>query len=854
MRKVYAFFVVLYATIFFNPLFAQINSADPEVPFGLNPGYDYGIMPTNLPVSGTYAESQAAAAAYVYWKENLTEACTNGIRVKYDTESQTVSEGIAYGMLLSAYAGDKDLFDGLWEYYIAHDNNHGIMHWKTLGCTEYVSYNGATDAELDAAMALIIASVQWPSSTDPYVYEDEALNLIEAVRLYEIDTATYQTLNGDNWGYYSSCRNPGYFAPAYYREFAKVETDYAAYWRRVADTAESFLLSNRNDTTGLVSNWSDKEAVSNNCNKTGELGILNEYGYDACRSPWRMATDILWHGTDTADAAYDICDKVAIWLNGYENNMKGPLAQDASNPSEGTYRNGAFSTYSLATMVTSDYQESLDSCYTVVSKYGNSTYFNQTIKTITLFMMTGNFWSPDIETSVLPPKFITAATNAGGTVITVDLGRPLATLATSEYNSFVLTVNGSEVSGAFTDISLNGDKSVSLILSSTVVIAEGDVLTLSYTQGDVKSADAVAMEAFSGRSVTNNVGEATLIADCDSASKTKLFTKWYSYNDSDAGGSSTVTPLTTDATLFSMTAGGAANTDSAAKIDYSLYGEEALGYEPFVGLGFAMYSDETAYDLEGSTGISFYHKGDGVELQVILAGSSDEDQFTASVEAHTDWTWVTVSWDKFADPDWDASQVSKFQWKKEDVDNTSGEVWIDEVQINGLALDLPAYEGEAQKTELEATIASAQYYLTKASVGYGRGEYLQEYVDIFEAAIAAAQEVYDDSLATQTEVNVANTTLNTAIETFLASKNTSNITPSTSVNENSIAFNIYPNPVDDLLTVEVDGLQQVIISTLSGQQLQVSTDKDIDVSDLSEGVYLVKVITEDGTISSLIIK
>ncbi|HPM13374.1 MAG TPA: glycosyl hydrolase family 8, partial [Bacteroidales bacterium] len=97
-------------------VFAQgINSSSPKVPFGSRTSYPYGIMPTNLPTSGTYGKSQAAADAYTAWKTNLTETCSNGIRVKFDTQSETVSEGIAYGMLLAAYAADKTLFDGLWK-------------------------------------------------------------------------------------------------------------------------------------------------------------------------------------------------------------------------------------------------------------------------------------------------------------------------------------------------------------------------------------------------------------------------------------------------------------------------------------------------------------------------------------------------------------------------------------------------------------------------------------------------------------------------------------------------------------------------------------------------------------------
>src|SRR6187402_8771 len=87
--------------------FGQINTGSPAVPFGSNDSYSYGIIPTNLPTSGSYGNASEIADKYNAWKTNYIENCgTDKARVKFDNTAQTVSEGIAYGMLLSAYAGD----------------------------------------------------------------------------------------------------------------------------------------------------------------------------------------------------------------------------------------------------------------------------------------------------------------------------------------------------------------------------------------------------------------------------------------------------------------------------------------------------------------------------------------------------------------------------------------------------------------------------------------------------------------------------------------------------------------------------------------------------------------------------
>ncbi|MFN8436367.1 MAG: glycosyl hydrolase family 8 [Cytophagales bacterium] len=377
-------------------LFAQINSNSPARPFNSNTSYANGIMPSNLPSGGTYGKSQDAASAYESWKSGLVQSCSNGSRVLFDDNSSTVSEGIAYGMLLSAYAGDKPLFDNLWKYYKANSNGNGVMHWKISGCTGTSGQNGATDAELDAAMALLVAAEQWPNANNPYVYKTEAATLISKIRQYEIHPSSYQTLNGDAWGTGSSCRNPSYFAPAYYRQFANAESSQSTFWNNVVSASNTFLIANRNSTTGLVSNWSDNNATPNSCNGP------NEFGWDAIRNPWRMANDYLWYGPSAATAGNDICSKMSNWAKNNANQLKGPLSQSAGSPSQGSYQNGTFSMMGLAFMGTSGstYQSALNTAYSSTVNLGNNeAYFSRTLRCITLFMMTGNFWKPGSASS-----------------------------------------------------------------------------------------------------------------------------------------------------------------------------------------------------------------------------------------------------------------------------------------------------------------------------------------------------------------------------------------------------------------------------------------------------------------------
>lgn len=377
-----------------------INSGNPARPFGANKFYKYGIVPTNLPASGTYGSATPAATAYTNWLNDFVVDCGDGsTRVKFDQVRYTVSEGIAYGMLLSAYAGDKITFDGLWKFYKKHSNGKGVMNWKIDGCNTINGENGATDAEVDAAMALIVASKQWATATTPYDYAKEAETLIKAIKQHEMETDG-DTKCGDAWN--NSTRNPSYYAPAYYREYAKIDTDNAIFWSTTAvNAAENHLLKNRHATTGLVSNWSVKGGAVNTSN--GSEGKC--YGYESIRNPWRMATDYIWNGTN-ATVATDICTKMSAFMVGKENNIKILMNQDGTAVAGNNWKNGCAYMTALAAMGSSN-QASLNLLYTNANSQNgrinnanvgtdkeNSNYFSATLRCITLFMMTGNFWNP----------------------------------------------------------------------------------------------------------------------------------------------------------------------------------------------------------------------------------------------------------------------------------------------------------------------------------------------------------------------------------------------------------------------------------------------------------------------------
>jgi len=501
VKSLFLLFITL-GVLNLNSSFGQtFNSNSPAVPFNSRSAYPFGIMPTNLPTSGTWGKSSDAATFYTAWFNKYINKCsTTQYRVLFDDNSSTVSEGIGYGMLLAAYAGDKTTFDALWNFWKANKDSRGLMNWKLSGCSGVNGSNSATDADEDAAMALIIAAEQWPSATSPYTYKTEASTIIASIRASDIDNSTNQILNGDAWGTGNTCRNPSYLAPAYYREYAKIETSQSTFWNNTVSKSNSMLLTNRNATTGLVCNWMDNNGNPNNCNGN------QEFGYDAIRNPWRMAVDVLWYGTSTATTAADICTKMTTWIKGNEANLKGPCAMSAANPSVGQYKNGTFSMIGLVPMGTSSTnQSSLNACYTSIVGLGTGeSYFNETLKTLTLFVMSGNFWKPGSAgstTCTTPTVSITASktslcngsgnvtlTASGASTYSWSSGATTAAITVTPTTTTTYTITGTTATGgckasANQIITVNSAPTI-IITPATTSICSGSSLLLTAAGGN----------------------------------------------------------------------------------------------------------------------------------------------------------------------------------------------------------------------------------------------------------------------------------------------------------------------------------------------------------------------------------
>ena len=179
------------------------------------------------------------------------------------------------------------------------------MHWCFTSQNECTGLNGATDAEMDMAMALLVATKQWPSELQWNDELDVFLTNIMTHEFIEHEGIVLQK-PGDTWGG-ASCTNPSYYAPGYYRCFSQFvasrgKQNEADFWLRAIDGAYYTLSCNAHPQTGLFWAWCDMHGKP--ANKKGRVeggGLPDDYQYDACRTPWRLAVDYLWCGSKDAE-------------------------------------------------------------------------------------------------------------------------------------------------------------------------------------------------------------------------------------------------------------------------------------------------------------------------------------------------------------------------------------------------------------------------------------------------------------------------------------------------------------------------------------------------------------------------
>ncbi len=284
--------------------------------------------------------------------------------------NDTVSEGISYGMIFAVYMNDKTTFDALWKYEQKHLNTHGLMHWRINAQGTMTGNNSATDADEDIAFALVMADKQWGG------YTTTATNMLNTVAMW--DFGTDGTIKG---GDFYVAVNPSYIAPAFYRVFAAYVTDTTqrARWMTILDKNYEILAMVQNTTNGLVPDWSAGPATN------------TSYGYDATRTPYRVALDACWSNDPRAKA---FSQKIGGFFAGIgAANIVDGYSVSTGMPTSAN-KNSTFIGPAGAAGMASNQPQLVADAYTRVAadaRAANESYYNRSWALFTVMLMTGNF-------------------------------------------------------------------------------------------------------------------------------------------------------------------------------------------------------------------------------------------------------------------------------------------------------------------------------------------------------------------------------------------------------------------------------------------------------------------------------
>src|SRR5262249_4700483 len=177
------------------------------------------------------------------WASYKTRFISNGRVIEHDQTAQTTSEGQAYAMLQAVYMDDRDTFDALWQWtYINLRRADGLLSWqygkREDGTPGVRDVNSATDADQDAALALLFAAHRWNEPS----YQQAAQHLIASIWQHETaEVKGRRVVVAGNWAAAMSqpVVNPSYFAPYAYRIFAEVDPEHN--WKALVGSTYDIL-------------------------------------------------------------------------------------------------------------------------------------------------------------------------------------------------------------------------------------------------------------------------------------------------------------------------------------------------------------------------------------------------------------------------------------------------------------------------------------------------------------------------------------------------------------------------------------------------------------------------------------
>ncbi|TIC82602.1 glycosyl hydrolase family 8 [Nocardioides sp. GY 10127] len=238
---------------------------------------------TSTPADPTTTAADGTSAAQ-YFLDTYVDA--DGRVVRRDQGDDTVSEGQAYAMLVAVGSDDEDTFDAVWSWTQAHllRSQDGLLSWHWSG-GEVVDASSASDADLDAARALVLAGQKWGDDS----LTRAGVDLGTAILDHEtVSTPAGLVLVAGQWATSSSPYwfNPSYVSPAAMQVLYAASGD--SRWTSLEAGSNAAVRAATVDGQ-LTPDWATIDDQGNASPSASPSGAAAVFSYDAARTLVRNA-------------------------------------------------------------------------------------------------------------------------------------------------------------------------------------------------------------------------------------------------------------------------------------------------------------------------------------------------------------------------------------------------------------------------------------------------------------------------------------------------------------------------------------------------------------------------------------
>ena len=382
----------------------------PAVPFG---SHRFPYAAGTLKPTGTQSSlDQQVISTYNAWKAAFVrQNCGNGWYevISPDADHPYVAEAQGYGMVVTATMAGADpnartVFDGMVAYMLAHksvNNANLLAAEQDTSCKSVNGSDSATDGDLDVAYGLLLADKQW-GSTGSYNYKDLAVKHINAIKAGEVNSTTHLMLLGDWSGpgdaQYNITRSSDFMVD-HFRAFKSATGDAA--WDTIRTAHQNLITSQQSTYAASTGLLADFIVNTNSTPKPAPGEVLEsandgDYGWNACRDPWRIGADAVTSGDGASLAS---ARKLNSWIK----------TKTGGNPDSivtGYHLNGtafdsgkdmAFTAPFVVTAMTDPGSQAwLDALWTrlAATPISPSLYYGGSVQLQSMIVASGNYWVP----------------------------------------------------------------------------------------------------------------------------------------------------------------------------------------------------------------------------------------------------------------------------------------------------------------------------------------------------------------------------------------------------------------------------------------------------------------------------